>query len=101
MGKPDHRLIWSADAEHDLLSIWRYGADEWSPSAADNHLLEISLACTRLVANPELGKPRDELVHGLRSIPVHPHIVFYRISITAVEIVRVFHQREDIETIFQ
>ena len=101
MGAPKVRLVWSADAEDDLLSIWRYGADKWSPAAADDHLHKIWHACSRLIENPELGKARNELVHGLRSILVDPHIVFYRTPMTAVEIVRVLHQREDIENIFR
>ncbi len=69
-------------------------------TAADGHLLEIWHAASRLLENPELDKARDELIHGLRSIPVYPHIVFYRTSIAAIEIVRVLHQQEDVENFF-
>ena len=100
MGARKNRLVWSADAEDDLLSIWRYGADEWSPSAADEHLHTIWLVCRRLLENPELGRARDELIRGLRSTLVGPHTVFYRTAMTDVEVVRVLHQREDVETIF-
>ena len=100
MGEHKERLVWSADAEDDLLSIWRYGADEWSPTAADNHLREIYSACERFLDNSKLGKSRDELRAGVRSILVAPHVVFYRTSTTTVEILRVMHQREDIEIIF-
>lgn len=37
---------------------------------------------------------------GLRSVLVHPYIVFYRVPDTAVEIVRVLHQRRDFTAIF-
>jgi toxin ParE1/3/4 len=96
MDRPKHRLIWSDDAEHDLLSIWRYGADEWSPTAADDHLRDIEGTCHMLQDVPELGKSRDDLARGARSIPVDPHIIFYRISVHAIEVLRVLHQREDI-----
>jgi toxin ParE1/3/4 len=96
MDKPEHRLIWSDDAEQDLLSIWRYGADEWSPTAADDHLHDIEATCRMLQDVPELGKSRSELVRGARSILVDPHIIFYRISAQAIEVLRVLHQREDI-----
>jgi toxin ParE1/3/4 len=101
MGGRKNKLVWSVLAEDDLLSIWRYGADEWSPSAADDHLYAISLACGQLLENPELGRARDELFHGLRSILVDPHTVFYRATMTAVEVVRVLHQREEIENVFR
>jgi toxin ParE1/3/4 len=100
MAKPKSGLTWSPDADDDLISIWRYGADEWSPAMADDHLFEIWSASDRLRESPELGRSRDELILGLRSIPIDPHIVFYRISTTAIEIIRVLHQREDIENVF-
>jgi integrase len=40
MAKPKYRLVWSDEVDQDLLSIWRYGADEWSPSTADEHLTD-------------------------------------------------------------
>ena len=100
MGELRLRLVWSAEAEGDLLLIWRYGVDEWSPAVADKHGHTLWRACKRLLENPELGSSREALIHGLRSIVVEPHVVFYRISPTAIEIVRVVHQREDVETIF-
>jgi toxin ParE1/3/4 len=93
-------LVWSAEAGADLLSIWQFGAHEWSLTAADDHQRALERATRRLLENAQLGRSRDELILGLRSIVVDPHVVFYRISSTAIEIVRVVNQREDIETIF-
>jgi ParE toxin of type II toxin-antitoxin system, parDE len=42
----------------------------------------------------------DELIPGLRSVLAHPHIVFYRVSGSNIEVVRVLHQRRDIDAIF-
>jgi toxin ParE1/3/4 len=100
MGEGRLRLIWSAEADDDLISTWRHGAEEWSEEIADKHLFEIEYACDRLLDEPMQGKPRDELVIGMRSIPVHPHMVFYQISKQTIEIVRVMHQRMDVESVF-
>jgi len=100
MEAPKHRLVWSPEAEQDLLSIWSYGANEWSPDVADEHERILWRACERLLDNPELGRSRNELIAGLRSILVDPHTVFYQVSKHTIEIVRVVHQREDIESIF-
>jgi toxin ParE1/3/4 len=91
--------VWASEAEADLISIWGFGAEEWSEEAADAHVRLIARTCSRLIEHPELGRSRLELVPGLRSIVVDPHVVFYRISGAAIEIVRVVHQREDVETI--
>jgi toxin ParE1/3/4 len=100
MGVPRARLLWSDKADGDLLLIWEYSANEWSPAKADEHLREIYRSCDRLLLNPELGRARDELSPGLRAIFVHPHVAFYRLTAAAVQIVRVLHQGEDVENIF-
>jgi toxin ParE1/3/4 len=94
------QLLWSDSAETDLLWIWRYGANKWSPTKADDHLREIKLRCDRLLRSPKLGKARDELSPGIRAILIDPHVVFYRLSDASVQIVRVLHQHEDVEVIF-
>src|ERR1700674_3298165 len=93
-------LVWSKDAEDDLLSIWRYGVDEWSATAAEEYERSLWRACNRLIENSQLGRPRDELIRGLRSIPADPYVVFYRIAMMNIEVVRVLHQREDTDAIF-
>jgi toxin ParE1/3/4 len=100
MAKPEYRLLWSDQADEDLLSIWRYGADEWSPPTADEHLYDIQNVCQMLLDTPELGRQRDELIHGVRSIPLDPHVIFYRATVRGIEILRILHQREDIHEIF-
>lgn len=101
MAKPELQLSWSKEAEKDLLSIWRYSADEWSPAAADQVLDDIRITCEMLLGYPEMGRSRDELSPGIRSIVSDPNVLFYRLSKSAIEIVRVLHQREDIEFAFR
>ena len=100
MGAVEYRLVWSAHAEEDLISIWRWSAEAWSEDIAAKHLFDIERACERLTDDPMLGRARDELISGIRSLPVRPHSVFYRTSAREVEIVRVLHQRMDVERVF-
>ena len=97
----NRHILRSRDADADLLSIWQFGADEWSPEMADRHLREIEHMCDRLRDEPGLGRKRDELITGMRSMLVHPHVIFYEISPTTVTIVRVMHQRFDVDTVFR
>jgi toxin ParE1/3/4 len=97
---PKYRLVWSKEAEQDLLAIWRFGADEWSPSTADHYIADLFRTCLMLLEAPDLGRSRDELLPGVRSIPLGPHTIFYRVANRGVEIIRVLHQREDIAPIF-
>ena len=89
MGAGDYRLVWSPEADEDLILIWRWGAQEWSEEIADRYLFDIERACERLTDDPMLGRARDELIVGIRSLSVRPHIVFYRTAQRQVEIVRV------------
>jgi plasmid stabilization system protein ParE len=57
-------------------------------------------ACDRLLDDPMLGWPRHELMPGMRSMPVRPHVVFYQMSKRTIEVVRVLHQRMDVEHVF-
>jgi toxin ParE1/3/4 len=100
MGKSERCITRSPEAGDDLVSIWLYGADEWSAEQADRHLFEIESICDRLLDDPELGRPRDELAAGVRSVLVRPHVVFYRASKTNIEILRVLHQQKDVGGVF-
>jgi toxin ParE1/3/4 len=101
MGSNNPRLVWSPDSEDDLVSIWRHGAAERTEEIADRHMFKIEVACDRLIDEPMLGRPRDELLAGMRSLPVRPHVVFYQISKRTIEVVRVLHQRMDAEQVFR
>ena len=100
MGSRSDRVFRSPEAAEDLASIWQFGAEEWSPAQADQHLRDIEALCDRLLAQPELGRTRDELLGGMHSFPVPPHVIFYTQSSTGINLVRVLHQRHDIEAAF-
>jgi toxin ParE1/3/4 len=44
-----------------------------------------------------MGRARDDLRHGLRSFPVGEYVIVYTIEDEDVEILYVFHGRQDIE----
>ena len=49
----------------------------------------------RLMDNPMLGRSRDSIRLGYRSIQINRHIVFYRIQNQRIKIIRVLHERMD------
>ena len=101
MAEANRRLIWSQDAESDLLQIWHWGASHFSTDIADTHLREISNAAQHLCEFPESGRSRDDLLPGLRSIVIFPTVAFYRLTPAVVEIVRVVDGRRNIAAIFE
>ena len=94
------RLIWSPQAEADLIDIWRWSAKRFSPNCADAHLRDIERAARLLTGSPLSGRNRDDLRVGLRSAIVYPTVVFYRVGAQSVDIVRVVDGRRNLAAIF-
>jgi plasmid stabilization system protein ParE len=93
MTAPERRLIWSLKAEADLLDVWNRGAKLFSPTMSDSHLRDIRAASVRLTSFPLSGVARDEFLPGLRSVLIHPTLIFYRVGGDTIEIVRVVDGR--------
>lgn len=87
----------SALAEADLIGIWRYTAERWGSEQADVHLDGLEAAFRRLAAQPALGARRDAVREGYRVLFVADHAVYYRVTATAVQVIRVLHGRMDPE----
>jgi toxin ParE1/3/4 len=100
MPKARLQLIWSPEAEADLLEIWRWGAVRFSPDTADTHLRDIQRAASNLMDAPFLGRGRDDLITGIRSIAVYPTVIFYRAGDRSIDIVRVVDGRRNLAAIF-
>jgi toxin ParE1/3/4 len=100
MASRKREVVWSPQAESDLQEVWEYLAREVSIELADRRVRQILDACDPLLRFPFRGRPRDELLPGLRSILSQPHVVFYRAARDHIEIVRILHGRRDIESIF-
>jgi toxin ParE1/3/4 len=93
-------IIWSPEAEQDLLDIWDYLARGVSLDVADDQISDIDRACRPLHDHPLAGRSREELAPTLRSIVASPYVVFYRVKEDTVQIVRVLHGARDLDAIF-
>ena len=86
-------------AEADLDEIWWYIAQD-NPEAADRLLDRIEEQCRALARFPEMGINREELMPGLRSLPIGSYLVFYLPIEDGIEIVRVLPGMRDIDALF-
>jgi toxin ParE1/3/4 len=82
-------------ARQDLKTIWRDSFEEWGEKQADKYLAELAAGIARLRDNPRLGKERDDLRPGYRSLRVNAHMVYYVLTPSTIRIVRVLHARMD------
>jgi toxin ParE1/3/4 len=85
--------------ETDLDEIWWYIAQD-NADAADRLLDKIEERCRTLARFPEMGMNRDELMSGLRSLPIGNYLVFYLPTEDGIEIVRVLPGMRDIDALF-
>jgi toxin ParE1/3/4 len=91
-----HRLAPQARAE--LMSIWHYIVEESGNAvAADGVIDAITERFYLLSQHPRMGRSRDDLRPGLRSFPVGQYVIIYTIEDEDVEILHVFHGRQDIQ----
>jgi toxin ParE1/3/4 len=87
----------SKKAIADLEEIWLYTVDIWSIAQADRyyHLIfdEIDFICK----NPIAGKPMEHIRKGYRAAKVKFQFIFYKVEKDTVQIIRILHERMDIE----
>jgi len=88
----------SGKANQDIENIWLYTFENWSLEQADRYYNLILDEIEFISENFESGKSADYIKKGYRTSIVKSHIIFYKKSErNIVEIIRVLHQKMDIE----
>jgi toxin ParE1/3/4 len=84
-------------AEDDLRQIGRYTQREWGIRQRNRYLSGLDRRLREIANNPGIGRPRNEIKAGLRSILYGSHIILYFVSGEAVLVARVLHKNMEIE----
>jgi toxin ParE1/3/4 len=90
-------FILSPRAVRDFEQIWIYTAETWNEAQADAYIRQL-VHHIEIVAR-EPGRRRTCLELGkayFKSLSAS-HVVFYRLKGSAIDVVRVLHQRSDFE----
>ena len=87
----------SKKAVSDLEEIWLYPVEKWSVDQADRYYNLIFDEIHFICKNINAGKTKDHVRKGYRASKVKLHLIFYRIQKNTVEIIRILHERMDIE----
>lgn len=91
----NRRLVLAKRAQTDLREILQHTEASWGIPKRIEMGRSILARLTHLLDYPELGRSRDELRAGARSIVVHEYIVIYIVTPTTVRILRMIHSRRD------
>ncbi len=96
MAESHHSYVLSQEADKDLEGIFDYTADKFGVSQAIAYVSSFDEVFIHLSANPKLGRERNEIRQGLRSLVKESHVIFYRIMKNNIRIVRVLHASRDV-----
>ena len=89
------RFTLSPLARADLDGIWDHTSKRWDDDQAETYLRMIQAAIETVAANPRLGRRCDEVRPGYRRHRAGAHLIFYRETSDAIDVVRVLHEKMD------
>ena len=86
----------SPKAVSDLEDLWLYTRKTWSRDQADRYHRSIMAVVGDLTTGRRLGRPVTER-EGYLKCAVGSHMIYFRDRGERVEIMRVLHQRQDVD----
>ncbi len=87
-------------ASRDIEAIADYLATQSSLDRAEQFLNGIDSTLQRIAQFPQIGRKRDELYPGLRSLPYEKYLIFYRLLNDDIEVLRVVSGYQDLTALF-
>lgn len=89
----------SDKADADLAEIYEYSILNFGLSTAREYYTGLMKTFDMLSDNPKLGRNRDDLRKGVRSLVHQQHVIFYRVDKNRLFILRVLHVSRDIRAV--
>ena len=96
MKKAKYRI--SATAIKDLDGIWEYTFTNWSKNQADRYHNLLMNEIEFVAENRTSGKSMDQIKEGYLVTYVKSHMIFFKRNEEIVEIIRILHQKMDVES---
>jgi len=78
--------------------ILQESGKRWGPEQASRYSAAIDIACAHVGDHPEIGIAQPRFP-GVRSLPVESHLLLYRETTHGVRILRIVHQRKNLEDV--
>ena len=88
----------SAAAIEDLEGIWEYTFKNWSKDQADRYHGLIINEIEFVANNETVGKDMGHVKEGYLVTYVKSHMIFFKRNQGFVEVIRILHQKMDIES---
>ncbi|MFH1021094.1 MAG: type II toxin-antitoxin system RelE/ParE family toxin [Pseudomonadota bacterium] len=98
----NYRVVFSPEADEQLVAIYRYIAAAASPGIAAHYTEGIVSYCESLQTFPHRGTKRDDVRSGLRITNYKKRVVIaFDVDAEQVSIIGVFYGGQDYEMILQ
>jgi toxin ParE1/3/4 len=96
-----YRVLFTRQAQNDLLGLFDYLANRFSLKNAQRYLEQIEEACNGLKTMPLRGADRSDLRPGLRTIGFRRRVtIAFRVNVDSVVILRLLYGGRSAETAF-
>ncbi|MEQ8291911.1 MAG: type II toxin-antitoxin system RelE/ParE family toxin [Roseovarius sp.] len=89
------RLRYSRKALRDLRDNWTYSADRWGRPQANRYVEAIRAVIGALPEGRAVTSSAEDVWPGTRRARSGRHVIYFRETEEAVEVIRVLHQRMD------
>ncbi|MFZ1180370.1 MAG: type II toxin-antitoxin system RelE/ParE family toxin [Herbaspirillum sp.] len=83
-------------AEHDLEIIWTHTSQQWSVEQANRYTNMLMAAFAELTQSPKTAPACDHIRPGYRRRSVERHMIYFRITVYGIVVVRILHDRMDV-----
>jgi len=93
----DLRYVISKKASSDLNAIWLHTLKNWSLEQADRYYNLIFDEIDHICRNPDCGNSMEHVREGYRVTKVKSHLIFFRARKDRIEIIRILHEKMDID----
>ena len=88
----------SKAARSDLDRIWEYTYHKWSKEQADRYYSLLMSEIEFITSNLTSGKPMDHVKKNYFASFVKSHMILFKRNKEIVEIIRILHQKMDVES---
>lgn len=82
-------------ARNDLKSIRLYTIKKYGLSQSHYYRQRLISCIENLSENPRIGRDVMGVGHNIRRFEIEKHIVFYKVDVNAITIIRILHQSID------
>ena len=89
------RVLYRPAALDDLDQIYEVTLETWGVAQAEHYLSQLRAAVDRVVEHPRSGRIYDVAATEYRAVRSGRHLIFYRLDLDAIVVVRILHDRMD------